>query len=169
MKNLKWLGAIVLTGFLACNSGENSSTTTDTMTVTPDTSHAMTMDTTAAMKPLPAVPDGAKVFFKNLKNGQVVSSPLKIEMGVSGIAIQPAGDINQGFGHHHLLIDAGDSFPEGQVVPTDAQHMHFGKGQTETEITLTPGKHVLTLQFADGAHRSYGSKLAATITIEVKK
>ncbi|MBS1730741.1 MAG: DUF4399 domain-containing protein [Bacteroidetes bacterium] len=128
----------------------------------------MTMDTTTALKALPAVPAGAKVFFKNLKNGATVTSPIKIEMGVSGIAIQPAGDIQEGFGHHHLLIDVGDSMVAGQVIPTDAQHMHFGKGQTETEITLPPGKHVLTLQFADGAHRSYGSQLASSITIDVK-
>lgn len=168
MKNLKWLSVFLFAGFMACNSGENTSATTDSVAATTNTSHQMAMDTSAAMKPLPAVPDGAKVFFKNLKEGQVVSSPIKVEMGVSGIAIQPAGDINAGFGHHHLLIDAGTSYPEGEVVPTDAQHLHFGKGQTETEISLPAGKHVLTLQFADGAHRSYGNALAASITIEVK-
>lgn len=168
MKNLKWLGIFLFAGFMACNSGENNSVSNDSVAAPADTSHQMTMDTSAAMKPLPAIPDGATVFFKNLKDGQVVSSPIKVEMGVKGIAIQPAGEINAGFGHHHLLIDAGTSFPEGKVVPTDAQHIHFGKGQTETEITLPAGKHVLTLQFADGAHRSYGSKLAASITIEVK-
>jgi len=168
MKNLKWLGTIILSGFLACNSGGNSASTTDTVATMTDTSHNMTMDTTTALKALPAVPAGAKVFFKNLKNGATVTSPIKIEMGVSGIAIQPAGDIQEGFGHHHLLIDVGDSMVAGQVIPTDAQHMHFGKGQTETEITLPPGKHVLTLQFADGAHRSYGSQLASSITIDVK-
>jgi len=53
-------------------------------------------------------------------------------------------------------------------VPKDATHLHFGKAQSSTEVTLAPGKHVLTLQFADGIHRSYGSQLATTITVTVK-
>jgi len=32
-----------------------------------------------------------------------------------------------------------------------------------------PGKHRLTLQFADGLHRSYGSKMATSVNITVKK
>jgi hypothetical protein len=54
------------------------------------------------------------------------------------------------------------------VIPKDAQHLHFGKGQTTAIIDLPHGKHRLTLQFADGIHRSYGSKLSATIEITVK-
>lgn len=82
--------------------------------------------------------------------------------------LDTAGGIVPGTGHHHLLIDAGDSIPAGQVVPKDAQHMHFGKAQSSTEVTLPAGKHVLTLQFADGIHRSYGSQMAATINVIVK-
>ena len=61
----------------------------------------------------------------------------------------------EGTGHHHLIVD-GKAVPKGSVVPADATHMHFGKGQTETTLKLPPGKHTLTLQFADGAHQSYG-------------
>ena len=168
MKKMKWLGLFLAVGFLACNSGNQQSNPADSTMPATDTTHQMTMDTTASIAPMPTVPDGANVFFVNLKDGQEVTSPFKVDMGVKGIAIQPAGEINQGFGHHHLLIDIGDSIPMGTVIPTDAQHMHFGKGQTTTEVTLSPGKHVLTLQFADGMHRSYGSKLAATIHITVK-
>ena len=50
----------------------------------------------------------------------------------------------------------------------DDQHRHFGKGQTETEITLPPGRYRLTMQFADGAHRSYGEKMRKTIEVTVK-
>lgn len=168
MKKMKWLALFLAAGFLACNTGTQNNATADSTTTATDTTHQMKMDTTAAVAPMPTVPDGAKVFFVNLKDGQEVTSPLKVKMGVSGIAIQPAGEVNQGFGHHHLMIDIGDSIAMGTVVPTDAQHIHFGKGQTESEVTLTPGKHVLTLQFADGLHRSYGSKLAATIHVTVK-
>jgi hypothetical protein len=57
----------------------------------------------------------------------------------------------------------------GTVIPKDSTHLHFGKAQTETSLTLSPGKHKLTLQLADGLHRSYGSQLATSITVTVKK
>ena len=115
-----------------------------------------------------AVPAGAKVYFKNLKDGETVKSPVKVEMGVEGMTLDTAGAIVPGTGHHHLLIDAGDSIPAGTVVPKDSTHLHFGKAQSSAEVKLAPGKHVLTLQFADGIHRSYGGKMAATINVNVK-
>ncbi len=118
---------------------------------------------------LPPVPEGAKVFFKNLKNDATIYSPYKLEMGAEGIKVDTAGPVVAGSAHHHLFIDAEDSLAAGTIVPKDSTHIHFGKGQTEYELTLTPGKHKLTLQMADGLHRSYGSKLAATITVNVKK
>jgi hypothetical protein len=122
-----------------------------------------------AIPPVPAIPAGAKVFFKNLKDGQTVSSPLKIEMGAEGISVDSSGHVIANSGHHHLLIDSGDSIPMGVVVPKDSLHLHFGNAQKETTIQLTPGKHRLALQFADGIHRSYGSKLSSAITVNVKK
>lgn len=89
-------------------------------------------------------------------------------MGVEGIKIEPAGEVKEGFGHHHILIDAGDSMDKGTVIPTDSSHLHFGKGQTETELTLPSGKHRLSLQFGDGIHQSYGSQLSSSITVNVK-
>ena len=132
-----------------------------------DTSH-MAMNTTT-VDALPAVPAGAKVFFKNLKDGQTVSSPLKVEMGATNISIDSAGTIKPNSGHFHLLIDVGDSIASGVVIPKDSTHIHFGNAQKETTITLSPGKHTLALQLADGIHRSYGSKLSAAITVNVKK
>jgi hypothetical protein len=118
--------------------------------------------------PLPDVPAGAKVFFKNLKTGATVKSPFKVEFGVEGMMLDTAGAIKPGSGHHHLLVDAGDSTPIGMVVAKDSTHLHFGKAQKETTLTLAPGEHTLTLQYADGIHRSYGSKLAASIKVKVK-
>jgi hypothetical protein len=117
---------------------------------------------------LPAVPEGAKVVFKNLKDGATISSPFKLEMGTEVIKVDTAGPVVAGIGHHHLFIDAEDSLAAGTVVPKDSTHIHFGKGQTEYELKLSPGKHKLTLQMADGLHRSYGGRLAATITVNVK-
>jgi hypothetical protein len=126
------------------------------------------VDTTHGIEALPAIPDGAKVFFVNLKDGQKIKSPFKVQMGVTGIALDSAGAIKQASGHHHLLIDAGTSLEAGVVVPKDSTHLHFGNAQKEAEIKLTPGEHKLTLQYADGIHRSYGAKLASTVTVTVQ-
>jgi hypothetical protein len=114
-----------------------------------------------------AVP--SKVYFIEPKEGATVPAKFKVKMGVDGMKIHNAGEAidNKTFGHHHLIVD-GTSVKEGDAVPTDAQHIHFGKGQTETELELPAGDHTLTLQFADGAHRSYGDKLSSTIHIHVQ-
>ena len=169
MKRVSIFSFALITALAACNGSSDKSATTDTTaaTVSADTAHHA-MDPSQMITPLPDVPAGAKVFFKNLKDGQTVKSPLKVEFGVEGIALDTAGTIKAASGHHHLLIDAGDSIAAGQVVAKDSTHLHFGKAQKETEIKLTPGEHKLTLQYADGIHRSYGARLAATIKVKVK-
>lgn len=110
-----------------------------------------------------------QVFFISPKDGATVKSPFKIQMGVKGMEVCEANKPteNKRCGHHHLLID-GAFVPEGQPVPKNETHIHYGQMQKEAEITLAPGKHTLTLQFADYAHISYGEKLSATITVTVK-
>ncbi|MGH8779004.1 DUF4399 domain-containing protein [Paraburkholderia sp.] len=107
------------------------------------------------------------VFFVTPKDGATVSNPVHVQFGVDGMKVMPAGTMTEGTGHHHLLID-GDPLPQGQVIPATDKSLHFGKGQTETDITLPPGDHTLTLQFGDGAHRSYGPEMSQTITVHVK-
>jgi hypothetical protein len=121
------------------------------------------------MTPLPAVPAGAKVYFKALKENASVSSPLKLQMGIDHMKVDTVGPVVAGSGHFHIFIDAEDSLAAGTVVPKDSTHLHYGKGQTEATVPLTPGKHKLTLQFADGSHRSYGGQLATTVHVDVKK
>jgi Domain of unknown function (DUF4399) len=100
-------------------------------------------------------------------NGATVSSPFKVRFGVKGMAVAPAGDVVANSGHHHLLINLA-SIPKGQAVPFTPQHMHFGKAQTEADVTLPPGTYKLTAQFANGAHESYGETMSQTITVTVK-
>lgn len=114
-----------------------------------------------------AAPDGARVYFVNLEDGAVVSSPVKVEMGVEGIEIRPAGELVEGTGHHHIIINEGPT-AYGTVVGADDTHIHFGLGQEETELELEPGEYTLTLQFADGFHRSYGEDISSTINIIVE-
>jgi Domain of unknown function (DUF4399) len=107
-----------------------------------------------------------KVFFSEPKDGAEINGPVKVVMVVEGMKIQPAGEVVEGTGHHHILINK-DFIPAGQVIPTDDADRHFGKGQTEAVLDLPPGSYKLTLQFADGLHRSYGKELSATINIKV--
>lgn len=175
MKKILSIPAIVLMGLMSCNSGSNESTPGTDSTATSADSTSMKTDTShssmnmTSVDPLPAIPAGAKVFFKNLKEGQTVSSPVKVEMGATKIAIDSASKgVKPASGHFHLLIDAGDSTVTGVVVPKDSTHLHFGNAQKEASIPLTPGKHRVAIQFADGIHRSYGNKLAAAVTVTVK-
>ena len=108
-----------------------------------------------------------KVFFISPKNHAQVTSPVHIKMGVHGMTVKKAGEAGEKTGHHHIVVDAGP-IPAGQPVPKDATHIHFGKGEIETDLALTPGKHKLTLQFADAMHMSYGEAMSQTIEITVK-
>jgi len=107
------------------------------------------------------------VDFTEPKDGAVVSSPFKVKFAVTGMDVKPAGTMDSNTGHHHLIIN-GDSMKVGESVPFDETHLHFGKGQTETEVKLPPGTYKLTMQFANGAHQSYGPGLSKSITVTVK-
>lgn len=100
-------------------------------------------------------------------NGATVGTTFKVRFGVKGMAVAPAGAIVADSGHNHLLINQMP-VPQGQSVPFDDQHKHFGAGQTEAMITLPPGQYRLTSQFANGAHQSYGPAMSSSIQITVK-
>jgi hypothetical protein len=169
MKKKYFLPAIALVFLSACNnSTSEKEAKADTVATKMD--HDMhNMDQSATVPALPAVPAGAKVFFANLKNDAIITSPFNLKMGTEGMKVDTAGPVVAGSGHHHLLIDGPDFLPAGEMVPKDSVNIHFGKGQTEYELKLAPGKHKLTLQMADGLHRSYGQQLSATINVTVKK
>ena len=72
-------------------------------------------------------------------------------MAADGLMIEPSGEVKDGSGHFHILVNT-DFIAPGQVIPKDDQHLHYGTGATETELTLEPGTYTLRLQFANGAH-----------------
>lgn len=125
--------------------------------------------------PLPKVAPDARVFFRAPEDGATVRGipneegkvAVKIEMGAENIALEPAGEIKENSGHHHLIINS-DPIEVGVPVPTDEKHIHYGKAQTEATLELEPGEYEIQMQFGDGAHRSYGPQLAAKIKIFVE-
>lgn len=110
-----------------------------------------------------------KLWFVEPADGAKVKSPVKMKFGLEGYTVRPAMEDPKDHtsGHHHVVVD-GKPLMTGQIVPSDDKNIHYGKGQTEGELKLEPGKHTLTLQLADGAHRSYGANASATITVEVE-
>jgi len=169
MRKSNFIPAFLLAGLFACNdSGSKVEEPASVMSATDSAAiHSHTVDSAALNTALPAIPDGARVFFANLKDGQTVKSPFKVEMGVAGIGLDTAGAIKQASGHHHILVNL-DSMTAGTVIPMDSTHLHFGKAQQSADLTLAPGKYKLTLQYADGIHRSYGSKLSASVHVTVQ-
>jgi len=113
-------------------------------------------------------PKGAEVYFIAPAAGATVTGPVTVKFGLKGMGIAPAGITFDNTGHHHLLIDA-DLPPLDAPVPTDAQHVHFGKGQSETTIELPPGKHTLQLLLGDFGHVPHDPAVVSKkITITVK-
>ena len=100
-------------------------------------------------------------------DGATVSSPFQVKFGIKGMVVAPAGDVVANSGHHHLLVNL-DSVTAGEALPFSERHLHFGRGQTEADVTLAPGSYRLTAQFANGAHQSYGKPMSHTIRVTVK-
>jgi Domain of unknown function (DUF4399) len=97
-------------------------------------------------------PAGAEVYIISPKNGATVHNPVLVQFGLKGMGIAPAGIKFDNTGHHHLLIDTDAPADMGAPLPATDKIVHFGKGQTETTLTLTPGKHTLQLLLADMNH-----------------
>ena len=95
----------------------------------------------------------AKAFIVSPKDGAKVSRTFKVQFGLMGMNVSPAGIAKKNSGHHHLLID-GKKLPNLNA-PLGAEVTHFGGGQTETEVTLEPGKHTLQLILGDHLHRPH--------------
>jgi hypothetical protein len=96
-------------------------------------------------------PPGAAVYFVGLKDGDTISPKTTIHFGLRGMGVAPAGSDRANSGHHHLIIDAPTP-PLNAEIPSDSQHLHFGSGQTETDLSLPPGEHTLQLVFGDKNH-----------------
>lgn len=108
--------------------------------------------TAQAELPRTPSPADASVAIVSPHDGEVVTSPFKVVFAVHGMTLAPAGGTEPNSGHHHLLIDVPVPTDLGTPLPADSQHLHFGKAQTETEVTLAPGQHTLQLILGDANH-----------------
>jgi hypothetical protein len=128
---------------------------------------AATAPTTPAIVRTPR-PADAKLYIISPANGETVSSPVTVRFGLSGMGVAPAGVASPNTGHHHLIIDSAP--PALDVpLPKDDKHLHFGGGQTETNVAVTPGKHTLQLVLGDKDHVPHEPPLVSeSITITVQ-
>ena len=112
----------------------------------------------------------AEVYFISPHDGATVRGPVMVRFGLKGMGIAPAGVKFDNTGHHHLIVDTDFSdLKLDAPMPATDKILHFGKGQTETTLTLTPGKHTLEIVFADYLHNSFDPPLhSKKITITVK-
>ena len=96
-------------------------------------------------------PEGAATYIVSPESGAIVSNPVTVVFGLSGMGVAPAGTEKENTGHHHLLINT-DPPAFDEPIPADDQHVHFGGGQTEVQIELEPGEHSLQLLLGDLNH-----------------
>lgn len=124
----------------------------------------------AAELPVHEVPEGAKVYIISPTDGAHVTSPFVVRFGLKGMGVAPSGVDEPNTGHHHLLIDV-DALPSaGQPIPSDDRHVHFGGGQTQTTLSLSPGTHTLRLELGDLHHVPFDPPIVSKkITIHVDK
>jgi len=113
-------------------------------------------------------PGKVRLYFISPQDGETVSSPVTVRFGLSGMGVAPAGVEKENTGHHHLLIDT-DLPKMDEPIPVDAKHLHFGGGQTETNLTLPPGQHTLQLLLGNWTHVPFNPPVVSEkITVTVK-
>lgn len=149
---------ILFVSLAAC--GDKAANEPVAATITPEPTPAMPARTASAAK--------ATLFFVGPADGETVSNPVTIVFGIDGMAVVPAGNDVPHSGHHHLLVDTG--MPDlGLPIPKDENHIHFGDGSTQTEITLPPGQHTLQMLLGDHLHIPHDPPLMSdVITINVE-
>ncbi|MGH9024021.1 MAG: DUF4399 domain-containing protein [Acidimicrobiia bacterium] len=111
------------------------------------------------------VPDAGSISLVEPEEGATRTSPVQLEMKAESFVIEPTGPVREGAGHFHVMIDVGCVTP-GEAIPSDAQHLHFGKAQTEAPLELSPGEHSLCLQAGDGAHTALDLTDQVNLVIE---
>ena len=123
-------------------------------------------DTLAKAEDPPNCP--AQVSFLELRDGDTVPETFRVQFVLTGMEVSPAGIEKPNTGHHHVLIDLDQLPPLDQPLPANDNIVHFGGGQTSTELTLEPGEHTLQLLLGDHMHVPHNPPaMSPRITITV--
>ncbi len=113
-------------------------------------------------------PENAETYIIWPADGTVIhGGKFWVRMGLRNMGVCPKGINLPNVGHHHVLIDT-DLPPMAEQIPSDKNHLHFGGGETEARIELTPGKHTLQLLLGDHDHVPhdppvYSKKITITV------
>ena len=110
-----------------------------------------------------------EVFFISPSENIVSSTGvIDLEFGIKNFNIAPAGHIACDSGHHHLLINV--PLPDlTRPIPSDENHIHYGKGQTSDTINLPKGVHKLRLVLGNFAHIPHDTPIVSDeLIIEVR-
>jgi hypothetical protein len=114
-------------------------------------------------------PSSAQAYIIKPADGASVSETFKVQFGLSGMDLAPAGMDQPNTGHHHLLIDQPELPELTASLPATEKIRHFGKAQTETELTLDPGEHTLRLVLGNYLHVPHDNPvISEPITITVQ-
>ena len=114
-------------------------------------------------------PENAQVYFISPQDGDIVDTTFTIKFGLKGMGVAPAGTMKEMTGHHHILIDLNEYPDLTKPLPATENIVHFGGGQTETELTLKPGEHSIQLLLGNFAHIPHDKPvLSEKIIITVK-
>lgn len=114
-------------------------------------------------------PDDARVYIVEPADGAVVPETFTVKFGLSGMDLAPAGVDRANTGHHHLLIDKPELPSLQASLPSTDRVRHFGKAQTEAEISLEPGEHVLQLVLGNYLHVPHDNPvISEPVTITVR-
>lgn len=105
----------------------------------------------AQTSPRTPSPPNATVYFVDLKDGARIPPDVHIRVGLTNMGVAPASVAFPDTGHHHIIVDAPLP-PFDEPIPSDDNHIHLGGGQTETDLTLSPGPHTLQLLLGDKDH-----------------
>ena len=106
----------------------------------------------------------AAVSIASPENGATVESTFPVTMEAANFTVEAAGDVTEGAGHFHLIVDAACISP-GEQIPADDAHIHLADGAGETELALPAGEHTLCLQAGDGRHAALDLTDEVTITV----
>lgn len=136
------IATILVTSLLLTACGDRQTSQPETVREAPSSA--------AAVLRKPA-PESAQVYIVAPAAGATVTNPVVVQFGLKNMGVAPAGVDQPNTGHHHLLIDT-ELGRMDLPLPADGQHVHFGGGQTQTTLTLTPGEHTLQLVLGDFLH-----------------